>query len=289
MPAMETATDAVPHPFFLEAPSGRLYAVHHRPTDRAQWRGHVLCVPPFNEEMNRCRSMITLQALALARIGFGTLVVDLHGTGDSAGHYRDARWNIWLEDLRTAYDWLHHQPGGCAGLLGIRLGAILGAQLHAQLATNALALMLWQPVVDGKIHMNQFMRLRIAAQMDRPHLPKETTASMRASLASGNTLEVSGYEVHPELVQSIDASRMTEHAPAAGSEILWLEHAGADTPEVPAASQKAAAEWSAASCLVALQTYSGPQFWQVHERVVTPSIIEQTTAWFGARTLRGRS
>ena len=27
-------------------------------------------------------------------------------------------------------------------------------------------------------------------------------------------------------------------------------------------------------------TYAGPAFWQVHERVVTPSIVERTTQWF---------
>jgi exosortase A-associated hydrolase 2 len=167
------------------------------------------------------------------------------------------------------------------------LGAILAAELHAELATPHLALMLWQPVVDGKIHMNQFMRLRIAAQLDRPNLPKETTASMRASLADGNTLEVSGYEVHPDLVRAIDASSLSASSPVAGTDVLWLEHGAANSPQAPAPSQKVASQWSSANCSVALQTYEGPQFWQMHERVVTPSIIELTTEWFGRRMAPG--
>src|SRR2546426_10091814 len=89
-------------PFFLNAPSGRLLAVHHRPAELSSIRGHLLCILPFNEEMNRCRSMITLQAKAFSLLGIGTLVLDLHGTGDSEGNYVDARWEIWLEDIRAA-------------------------------------------------------------------------------------------------------------------------------------------------------------------------------------------
>ena len=79
------ATATMPTPFFLEVSGRRLFAVHHPPVDGRRVLGHVLCVPPFNEEMNRCRSMITLQARALALLGIGTLLLDLHGTGDSAG------------------------------------------------------------------------------------------------------------------------------------------------------------------------------------------------------------
>lgn len=269
-------------PFFLDASSGRLFAVHHRPADPSQWRGNVLCVAPFNEEMNRCRSMITLQALAWATLGFGTLVLDLHGTGDSAGHYRDGRWPIWLDNLRAAHGWLQQQPGGCRALLGIRLGTMLAAEFHSSLASPKVALMLWQPVVDGKLHMNQFMRLRIAARLDQPNLPKESTASMRAELAGGRTLEVSGYEIHPELVASIDAARLAEQVPVSGALVLWIEHVSSDNPEASLPSRNALAAWSAAGCNATLQTFTGPQFWQVHERVVNDQIIARTTDWFAA-------
>jgi exosortase A-associated hydrolase 2 len=278
-----SASELALHPFFLDADTGPLYAVHHHPANPAAWRGNVLCVPAFNEEMNRCRSMITLQAAALARLGFGTLVIDLHGTGDSAGHYRDGRWSIWLDNLRAAHRWLGQQRGGCAALLGVRLGALLATELHAALGEPAVALLLWQPVVDGKIHMNQFMRLRIAAQLDRPNLPKETTASMRAALQADGTLEVSGYEVHRDLVAAIDSAHLSSCMPAAGAAVLWLEHVTAGAPEIPLPSRKVAQAWSEAGRPVTMQTYPGAQFWQVHERVVTPSIIEQTSAWLAAR------
>lgn len=278
----DPSTAATLQPFFLDVPGGRRFAVQHRPAAGAQVRGHVLVAAPFNEEMNRCRSMLTLQALAFARLGFGTLLIDLHGTGDSDGDYRDGRWSGWLDDLRHAQAWLGAQPGGCRGLLGVRLGAMLASELHAAAGRDEMALMLWQPVTDGKLHMNQFMRLRIAARLDQPNLPKETTATMRAELAAGRTVEISGYEIHPELVAAVDAARLSERVPAAKAPVLWLEHVSSDNPEAPLPAQNTLKAWSEAGCSATLQTFVGPQFWHVHERVVNGAVIDATSAWFQA-------
>jgi exosortase A-associated hydrolase 2 len=268
-------------PLFIDGPNGRLFAVHHQPRDTAALRGHVLVVPPFNEEMNRCRSMLTLQARALAGIGLGLLVLDLTGTGDSHGGHVDARWSRWMADLAAGLRWLDTQPGGCRALLGIRLGALLAAQFAAGVGTMALAL--WQPVIDGKSHLTQFFRVRIAAQMDRSDLPKETTASMRAQLAAGHSVEVAGYELHPELAQAIDAASLAAHRPAAGSALLWLENVPEAEATVAPASQQLLARWPGADVAITVGTFTGPAFWQVHERMVAPQAIAHTTAWFRER------
>lgn len=269
-------------PFFLPVPGGSAFAVLHHPAAGVPPRGHVLVVPPFNEEMNRCRSMVTLQAQALAKRGFGTLLLDLHGTGDSPGEFGDARWSLWQRDLQAALQWLDARPGGCVAVLGIRLGAILAAELLSTQAPARAALVLWQPVVDGKIHMNQFLRVRMAAQLDRPNLPKETTATMRKQLDAGESIEVAGYELHPALVQAIDAANLVRQRPAARS-VLWLENVSADGGEMPAPAVTAAQTWAADGVAAEMQGYSGPAFWQVHERVLTPSIVEITTAWLATK------
>lgn len=265
-------------PFFLPTPGGPVFAVHHQPAAGVAVRGHVLVVPPFNEEMNRCRSMVTLQAREFAKLGFGTLLVDLHGTGDSAGEHGDARWALWLDNLKAALAWLQARPGGCIALLGIRLGAVLAAEVMATAEGAPRTLVLWQPVVDGKIHMNQFLRVRMAAQLDRPNLPKETTASMRKQLEAGESIEVAGYELHPELVRAIDAANLVKQRPPA-RQVLWLENVSADGGELPGPAVAAAKTWSEAGVAAEMQGYVGPAFWQVHERVLTPSIVAITTPW----------
>ncbi len=271
--------DATLDPFFLETPQGRLFAVHHRPPDNMRIRGHVLCVPPFNEEMNRCRSMVALQAQAFARLGIGTLMIDFLGTGDSTGHYVDARWNIWLDNIRAGVNWLNEQPGGFRGFLGIRLGAILAAEAFKSLEAHDAALMLWQPVVDGKQHFTQFLRMRIAAQMERPHLPKETTNSMREHLARGMSLEVSGYEIHPEFAAALDAARLEPYAPKSNSSLLWLEQAATNATQAAPVSQKVIDTWRSTGAKIDVRFFEGPNFWQVAERAISDGAIAATTVW----------
>lgn len=283
MPAAQQAVRIVADPFFIDAPGRRLFAVHHRPADADMVRGQVLCIPAFNEEMNRCRSMVTLQAAELARIGYGTLVIDPSGTGDSSGGYGDARWPTWIDDIGLAFDWLARQPGERRVLLGVRLGTILAAQLHAAIGRADIALVVWQPVVDGKTHLTQFLRVRMAAQLDRADVPKESTATMRKQLDTGEPLEVAGYEIHPELARAIDAARLDTPLPS-GTQVLWLENAGGDDAQIGLPSRKVVDAWTAAGAAVETATYAGPAFWQVHERVLTPSIISATTRWLAGRS-----
>lgn len=270
-------------PFFLATDFGHVYAVHHRPAPSVPVRGQVLVVAPFNEEMNRCRSMITLQARAWAGIGWGTLLIDLPGTGDSDGNHKDARWAAWLGALHTARHWLHEQPGGFRVIWGIRLGAILAAEVHASISTPNIALMLWQPVIDGKLHLTQFLRVRMAAQLDRTDLPKETTQSMRAQWADGQSVEVAGYDIHPELAASIEAAHLGSLQLAPGSRLFWLEQAIGKPAELSPASQTHLARWPGVKVPVDTALFDGPAFWQAHERIEAPNAVELTTQWLGAQ------
>lgn len=271
----------ITEPSFLASGAGHVFAVYHRPAVGIALRGNVLLAAPFNEEMNRCRSMVTLQAKAWAEIGWGTLVIDLPGTGDSEGEHGDARWLGWQQALAAAHQWLAARPAGLRAIWGIRLGAILAAELHASLADPGVALLLWQPVLDGKLHLTQFLRVRMAAQLDRADLPKETTASMRAQWAAGQSVEVAGYEIHPDLATHIDAARLASHQPAAGSRVFWLEQATGEPAEVTPASQALLARWPGTAVQVDTALFNGPAFWQVHERLEAPHAVELTTQWMG--------
>jgi exosortase A-associated hydrolase 2 len=276
---MAVPLGATVEPFFLDSPDGPLFAILHRPPAGQHWVGSVLCCMPFNEEMNRCRSMVTLLARTLSEQGLGLLLVDLLGTGDSAGDYSDARWETWIANLDCARQWLGRHPGGCRAVLGIRLGALLAASVHARCADASIDLVLWQPVLDGKTHLTQFMRVRIAANMDRSDLPKETTASMRQRWQAGEVVEVAGYALHPALAQAIDqATLAAQHLPA-GTRLLWLEQvADAGAPPGPA-SQRLLERWPGTTVTATVRTFTGPAFWQLSERVLAPEVIAATADW----------
>lgn len=147
-------------PFWLPGCQGALYALHYPPATGTP-RAAVLCVSPFAEEMNKARRMQALQARQLAAAGFGVLIADPYGTGDSAGEFEAARWDDWRADLLTQV-WLHDRGYGTVLPWGVRLGALLAMELAVELA--APRLLLWQPVSDGSQYLRQFLRLRLAAE-----------------------------------------------------------------------------------------------------------------------------
>lgn len=271
-------SQAKPQPFFLPGQQGRLFCVYHRPLGDVRPWGNVLVVPGFNEEMNRCRSMVTIQAQALAVQGIGTLVMDFHGTGESDGEHGEANWAGWLDDIRSAIDWLDDQAGGCIALLGIRLGFPLAVSaLRGD--SKGRALIAWQAVVDGKSYFTQFMRMKIAGNMDRVDLPKETTGGMRAQLAAGERIEIAGYEIHPELGVAIDQLKLADLLPPSTTKIAWFEKAGGSEGTLSPASEKLIDAWQLAGANAEVMLFDGPAFWALHDRYLAPELVQMTTDW----------
>src|SRR5258708_370959 len=106
-------------PIFLAGTARRIFGLYHAPAKHARRRGALIYVPPFAEEMNRARRVAALQARALATVGVGVLLVDLFGTGDSAGDFRDARWQTWSDDLSAAADWMERLGNTVTGFWGL--------------------------------------------------------------------------------------------------------------------------------------------------------------------------
>jgi len=71
--------------FHLDGPNGRLYALALSPPRGVATELSVLVCPPFAEEQNRTRRAVQLAARRMVRHGCSVLLLDLHGTGDSAG------------------------------------------------------------------------------------------------------------------------------------------------------------------------------------------------------------
>ena len=268
-------------PVLIPGAGGNLIGFYHPPAAGVVPRGDVLVVPAFAEEMNRCRSMVTLQAQAFAALGMGTLVLDMRGTGDSAGEFSDGTVEDWCADLRLGQDWLRHNGHGCRTLLGVRLGGLIAAHLAAQ---DGLIkqLILWMPVVSGKQFLTQFLRIRIAADMSLSNGIR-STEQMRKQSARGEVVESSGYLIGPRLAQQLDEMQMPSAAQMAGKSVLWFEvSASADSP-FPRTQEMQMQAWRDGGVPVEFAGMVGPQFWHVHERMVAPALIDACTAAIAAR------
>lgn len=269
------------HPFFLDRGGQRLFAIHHPPPAGTDHRGDLLFVPPFAEEMNRSRRMMTLLAQAAGRVGYGCLIVDLIGTGDSDGEFVEARWEDWRADMLAAAAWLQTQWGKPVTLVGLRLGAILALETAAAMSPAPARIVLWQPVGGGEVYLNQFLRIRLAAQLTGGD-GSETTKSLREQFAAGEAVEVAGYDIPPALASTMDTLRLAPLGPDAVAPIDWLELVAAEDRPIPPASQRILDEWQQANVAVAARTVTGEPFWTLLETATAPNLIDAT-----AEILRG--
>ena len=261
-------------PRFLGEPGRRVFALLRLPP--AAPRSCVLIVPPFGEEMNKTRKLLTDVAAALARRGVASLLVDLSGTGDSDGDFEQAEWSRWLADLEIAAAWSEAEGWRIDGLLGVRLGCVLGAQFVQQ-RQHLLRSVFWQPVLDGSRFLDQLLRLRVAASMmeqDR----KETTAGLRARLAAGESLEIAGYSLSSRLAAELDGVRLEQWLGEQLGTLDWIEVVrSADAPP-PVPSVKATERARANGMKVTLTAVPGEPFWSSVEIVQIPALVERTVA-----------
>ncbi len=265
-----TATDSLLQPAFIAGSAGRLLMTcFEPPAGTHRW---LLFVPPFAEEANKSRRMMARLGHALAAQGMGLALLDLYGTGDSAGDFGDARLEIWQDDIVRACRWLAAEKR-CRELSlgGLRLGVPLALSALARLDSVA-RLLLWQPVVKGQQHVSQFLRLRqVAAVMGGG---KESLKDMQEALAGGQSLEVAGYELHPALATAIAELDLTALAPSSDVPVHWLELTrNAEKPVVPA-SAAVIAGWQRAGGNLNVRGVAGDPFWAVQELVDAPALIE---------------
>ena len=268
-------------PFFLDGAVGQRFCLYHPPAGAC--RGAVLYVHPFGEEMNKARRMAALQARALAALGYGVLLLDLHGCGDSSGDFGEARWDAWRQDVALGCDWLRKETGAPVSLWGLRLGALLALD-HARTApADALErVVLWQPVPSGALYLTQFLRLRVAGEMLGEGKEKSGgTDALRAALRAGETLEIAGYDLAPDLaaaLETLDASALA----VTGCPVHWLEIVAAAERPLPPAAARVTRAWEQAGADVRVQTVAGQAFWATQEITECQALLDATCAIFGS-------
>ena len=260
--------------FFLDTPDGPRFCLYHAP--RGACRGALVYVHPFAEEINRARRMAALGARVLATQGYGVLLLDLHGCGDSGGDFGDATWDGWLRDIACARAWIEERLGRTAGLWGVRVGALL-AVAHAQTAPVAPErLLLWQPVTNGSGYLNGFLRLRLAGELLAGGSDSGGTDALREALLAGESLEIAGYALNPQLAAGLDAADARALGPRCP--IHWFEVMAADGRALPPAAVRVADTWRLQGSRVDVRQVAGPQFWSAPETVDCPALLGATLA-----------
>jgi exosortase A-associated hydrolase 2 len=229
--------------------------------------------------MNRSRHMAALQACALADAGIETVLVDLHGCGDSAGDFGDASWPLWVDGAHAAVEWMAERVKDRIVIVGLRLGAVLAADVAVRYPRLVSRLVLWQPVISGKTALTQFLRIRLAASLNGS-ANRETTESLRGALAAGEPVEVAGYDLSPALAQAIDALTLEALAPPPTIPVDWFEIVTDTEQPAPPVSMKLVETWRNRGARVEFRTAVGEPFWATQETTIAPQLLNATTRLF---------
>jgi exosortase A-associated hydrolase 2 len=263
-------------PFFLDGAKGKLFALYYPPESPV--RGHVLHVPAFAEEMNRARRMVALQARAFAAQGYGVLVFDLFGTGDSEGDFGEASLSCWQQDLTVAGQWLMVQGAKSIHVWGLRAGVLLALSVVATIGFPCGKLLCWQAVLDGKLFATQFLRLRAVAGMMGKTATEEKTSGLVARLSKGEAIEVAGYWLSPDLINPLMDLNATTLDLGKLNAIHLLELVpDPDKGLSPIYSQFAKGLEQRATSVVTT-TVVGSPFWLTQDTVVVPDLCVATLA-----------
>lgn len=261
---------------FIDSRSGPLFAVYWPPVDSAK-KGAILHVAAFAEEMNKSRRMIAMQSRILAKQGYAVLVIDLFGTGDSAGDFREATWSIWLENIADGIAWLKKQGAINISLWGLRLGALLSMDFAGRNAGLIDQLIAWQPVVNGDTFVTQFLRLRIAAAMMNSPPLQEKTTDLKRQLIGGEYLEIAGYYLNPDLIRPLLTLRAIELDLRGIKDIAIIELLANEDTLPSAATQKFFEQLLAQGVSASFSKLVGENFWASQEITTSPNLIELTS------------
>ncbi|WP_263571348.1 hydrolase 2, exosortase A system-associated [Roseateles oligotrophus] len=249
--------------------------------------GRVVYVHPFAEEMNKSRRMAAIQSRALAAAGFSVLQIDLHGCGDSSGDFGDASWDGWVNDVVKAVDWLTERDEAHANaplwLWGLRAGCLVAVDAAAKL-NEPSHFCFWQPAISGKLILQQFLRIKLAADMLSGN-SKGLMDEMKLALAQGQSLEIAGYALSAALARGLEQAALLPPSTRAADSIdsfrlAWFELSSREDAEPTPANQQHLKKWAAADFAGQIQLIQGPSFWQTQEIEDAPALVTATCAAF---------
>jgi exosortase A-associated hydrolase 2 len=197
-------TDIQVSPFFLVGTKGNLFISAYYPLNFTYLpKKAIIHIPAFAEEMNKSRRMVAQQAREFAKNGYSVFILDLFGTGDSAGEFSEASWCQWKSDINSLCEWLQDHGYEVIDFWGLRLGTLLAMDFIGETEYKIRRLICWQPVFFGETFVMQFLRLRTAAAIMNQHTPQEKVSDLKKQLLDGQLVEVAGYMLNPELVRPI--------------------------------------------------------------------------------------
>lgn len=268
---MTSAGPIVQSGAFVDAAGGQRFRLVSQPQGRAAL-GTLVFVHAFAEEMNKSRRMAARLARGLAERGWRVVQRDLAGCGDSSGEFAGASWDDWLDDTRDELRLADRALP--VWLCGHRVGALLAAAVLAERPDAGL--LLWQPVLSGAQHLQQFLRLHAGARIvGSAGAAEGATPAQR--LRDGAVVEVGGYEIAPALARGLEQASF-DLPSTFGGRVVWLELSGDEPAALAPASLRQLERLRQRGVVVDAEAMAGPPFWQTPEIEESEALLERSLA-----------
>lgn len=211
----------------ISGAGGSIHAILRLP--EAQTGRAVVICDPFAEEKKCAHRPLTDLARALCAAGFAVLRFDLRGCGDSDGDFSHATLSGWASDVRAALAFVRERLSPqWLGLGGLRTGAVLAERVALE-DGGVSALLLWEPVMDGKRYIAQNLRRSMIKAMLTEGEGFE--AQSVAERHGAEVVDFDGYEVCRAMRQELEEVRMGEGAERYSGPVLVMNIGPREEPQ----------------------------------------------------------
>ena len=257
------------------SPDRRLFGFLHLPDD---CRAGVVFCHPFGDEKKCSHRAMAETARALAAEGVAVLRFDMTGCGDSESDFRQASVTRWREDIAAAVRLLRDRArANFVGLLGLRLGASIGALCATESEDMAFAAM-WEPIIDGRAAFEADLRRKLIKQMMTDGHSSDSRKELVAKLERGEIeVDLDGYPITGLLYRELCAiDLLHQETPFAGPlllmQISFTERLDSQIGKLADFYRKAGAD-------VTLEPVVAPPLWNRLELAESAPLIEPTREW----------
>ncbi len=275
---MNSAGSVAQSAAFVPTANGSRFRLISQPRDQ-EIRGTVIFVHGFAEEMNKSRRMAARMSRLLAADGWRVVQRDLCGCGDSSGDFVDATWSAWIQDVED--ELAQAATDRPVWLWCLRAGALLAPTLL--LKRRLTHLLLWQPVLSGAQHLQQFLRLHAAARIVGAANTSSSGVSPAQALRAGTMVEVGGYELNPALAVGMEKASFDIPEGFEGR-VAWFDLTTDTVPGLSPQVAQAIERLRAKGVQAEHRLLQGQPFWQTQEIQECEALLEQTLAALRSET-----
>ena len=168
----------------------QLYCVRH--ACLGEPKAVVVLAGPFGLERQTSYTTWVRWARTLAAQQFEVLHFDYRGTGESSGQFDAMTMSDWIDDLRACHGFALSDRSLPVVWVGLRMGALLAAQLFS--SGMGSALLLWAPPLSAQALLTDTLRRKLASDMlEGVPGPRKSREAYIHELMSGATVEVEGF------------------------------------------------------------------------------------------------